>query len=306
MEFQNIILFGAGGTTIGSHILKALLRDNTFNVAILARQSSKTTYPPSVKISKVPDPFPHNELIEALRGQDVVISATGFHAQEEQYRVIDAAIEAGVKRFIPSEWGMDNDDPMNRDLCPVFKNKGEVADYLRSRESRTFSWTAVATGIWLDWALDTKFLGIDPVGHTTQLWEDGTHEMSHTTLEYAAQAVIEMLKRPEIGVNQHVFLSPFQASQRQIVGELERQQRAEYTSAAVDGAAIIGKAKRKWLEEQDDTAAYTLVSAGILLPEYSSDFRTAVKQPILEELVDMRKFTLNDVVREWVMFNKKA
>jgi hypothetical protein len=60
-------------------------------------------------------------------------------------------VEAGVRRFIPSEWGMDNGDVNNQGLCPVFKMKAEVAEYLQSKESTDFSWTAVANGSWLDW-----------------------------------------------------------------------------------------------------------------------------------------------------------
>ena len=151
MAFENILLFGAGGTNIGHHILQSLIRDGKFNVSVLARQSSMTTYDPSVSVIKVDDNFPHNDLVKALKGQDVVISAIGFFAQAEQYKIIHAAIEASVKRFIPSEWGMDNADIKNQELCPIFARKAEVERYLRSKETETFSWTAVATSIWLDW-----------------------------------------------------------------------------------------------------------------------------------------------------------
>ena len=151
MAFRNITIFGAGGSTIGHHILHALVNDGTFNVSVLARQSSRTTYPPSVNVVKVTDDFPHDDLVGALQGQDVVISAVGLFAQVQQYKLIDAAVAAGIKRFIPSEWGMDNADANNQELNPIFKGKAETEIYLRSKENDTFSWTAVATSIWLDW-----------------------------------------------------------------------------------------------------------------------------------------------------------
>ena len=93
---------------------------------------------------------------------------------ESQFKLIDAAIEAGVKRFFPSEYvypeqtlsrdissadtlwfryGFDNADPKSVWLSPVFKIKNEVASYLEEKvkENNNFSWTAVATGIWLEW-----------------------------------------------------------------------------------------------------------------------------------------------------------
>lgn len=151
MSFKNIILFGAGGSTIGPHILQALVEDGSFNVTVLARASSKTVLPDSVNVARISDDFPHHDLIEALKNQDVLIATTGLAAHHIQYKLIDAAIEAGVKRFIPSEWGMDNGDQKIVDLCPVFKFKSEVVEYLRTKESGSFSWTAVATSLWLDW-----------------------------------------------------------------------------------------------------------------------------------------------------------
>ena len=149
--FQNILLFGAGGTTIGHHILQALVEDGTFHVTVLAREKSTTTYPTGVNVVKINESFLHGDLVQALNGQEVVICAAGLEAHAQQYKLIDAAIEAGVKRFVPSEWGKDNSDPKTYELFEVFKGKHEVELFLRSKESSTFSWTAVATGLWLDW-----------------------------------------------------------------------------------------------------------------------------------------------------------
>ena len=153
MCFKNVVLFGAGGTRIGHHILQALEANGRFKVTVLARQSSNTEHSTSIEVIKVPDTFPHAEIVAALKGQDVLIATNGLAAHNVQYRLIDAAIEAGIKRIIPSEWGMDNADPRNQSLCPVFKLKAEVAEYLRTKESEVFSWTAIASSIWLDWCV---------------------------------------------------------------------------------------------------------------------------------------------------------
>ena len=43
----------------------------------------------------------------AFQGQDAVISLVGGTALGDQNKLIDAAIAAGVKRFLPSEYGSD-------------------------------------------------------------------------------------------------------------------------------------------------------------------------------------------------------
>ncbi len=151
MAFKNILLFGAGGSRIGGYILEALIADGSFNVTVLTRESSKATYPAAVRVKRVPDDFPHAELVEALRGQNVVVSCIGYAAIGNEYKLVDAAIEASVQRFIPSEWGMDNADVNNQKLNPIFKAKAKMAGYLQSKQSASFSWTAVATSIWLEW-----------------------------------------------------------------------------------------------------------------------------------------------------------
>lgn len=70
-----------------------------------------------------------------------------------QTKVIDAAVEAGVKRFFPSEYGLDNADPQAQWLAPPFKMRFDIEKRLvtKAKEDSNFSWTAVATSIWLEW-----------------------------------------------------------------------------------------------------------------------------------------------------------
>ncbi|KAK5171966.1 uncharacterized protein LTR77_003603 [Saxophila tyrrhenica] len=314
--FKNVLLFGAGGDRIGYHVLNALTKDGSFNVTVLARDSSSSTYPPTVQLRKVSDDFPHDELVRALRGQDVVVSTIGLLAQANEYKLVDAAVEAGVKRFIPSEWGMDNSDINNQELCPVFKGKGEMERYLRSKESEDFSWTALATSIWLEWALETTFLGIDAKapynvgvsgnGRKVDYWRDGTHAFSCTTLEYCGAALVALLKHPEVGINQRVFLSPFEASQREIIAELESQLNVEFATAHADDKKIVQGAQTDWKQTKNVFSAYQLVSAGILLPEYKSGFESSGKAPILEHLLEMPKLTLKGIVAEWIAADKSS
>lgn len=142
----------AGGTNIGHHLVKALLaRPESFNVSIIARKSSKSKFPEGAKVLYVDDALPHDELVNALHGADAVVAAIGFGSISAEEKLIDAAIEAKVKRFLPSEYGVNNTNPTTRALCPVFDAKGGVIDLLRSKESTGLTWTAVPTGLWLDW-----------------------------------------------------------------------------------------------------------------------------------------------------------
>jgi hypothetical protein len=146
--------------------------------------------------------------------------------------------------------------------------------------------------------LDVGALDIDPVNHKADLWADGQHAFSSTPLAYCAAAVPQILKHLELFKNKRVFVSPFEATQRQVIAELERQQGVKYSITAVNDQEEIQKAQEGWELRKDIPSAYRLVAAGVLLPEYKSGFATAGKEPLLERLVEMPKITLEDVVRE--------
>lgn len=99
------------------------------------------------------------ELTEAFKDQDaVVVASSTVSITVEQkgnvtHRLVDAAVAAGVKRFIPSEFGGNNLDPRVRDWVPIYAAKAKSLEYLieKVKESKTLTWTSVATGSWLDW-----------------------------------------------------------------------------------------------------------------------------------------------------------
>jgi hypothetical protein len=149
-------------------------------------------------------------------------------------------------------------------------------------------------------ALDESFIGIDPKKHTVEYWCEGIHSPSHTTLSYVAQATLQILKHSELFKNQRVFLSPFQASQREIVAELEKLQGVKYQDFDADSEKVVKNAKLEWETEANAVAAGTLVSAGVLLPGFGADFVSSKKTPILEEIVEMPSLTLKAVIKAWV------
>ena len=64
--------------------------------------------------------------------------------------IVDAAAKAGVKYFVPSEFGHDTTDPKVLELLPVFKAKTAVTKKLESHEEK-MGWTGIVTGLFLDW-----------------------------------------------------------------------------------------------------------------------------------------------------------
>jgi uncharacterized protein YbjT (DUF2867 family) len=120
---KTVTVFGATGSA-GGACVEELIRQRAFKVRVLVRRSGQQEKASSgilraddekqrlharwlglgVEIRTV-DPTDHSELIPALEGTDYLVSCVPYTATESQYPLIWAAKEAGVERFVPSEFG---------------------------------------------------------------------------------------------------------------------------------------------------------------------------------------------------------
>ncbi|KPI40346.1 uncharacterized protein AB675_7512 [Cyphellophora attinorum] len=312
-SLRNIALFGAGGNKMGHHILNTLLTPkyaSNFTVTVIARESSKTAFPSSVTVLHVPDSLPHDDLVRALRKQDVLISTIGYPAKLSEFTLIDAAIEAGVKRFIPSEYGLDNSNPAAQQLSTVFALKGRVQRYLQSKESTGLTWTAIPTGMWLEWALTPaiSFLGINIAKHSAEYVGDGTHKLSFSTLPYAAEGVAQILLHPSQTANKTVPVRAFEASLVDIVAHLEKEQQVKYTVTNIDSEKFIAENQASVKAEEATAsdgiargaAIYALIRAGFVLQGYGSNLVTETKAKVSSQDFEMPELKIEDVVRKAV------
>lgn len=116
---------------------------------MISRKQSETVFPEGVTVLKTD--FSESSLEAAFQGQDAVISAVGATAFNEQKALVDAAIRAGVQRFIPSEFSANSQNDAVLQLLPLFGQKIDLIKYLKSKESSHFTWTAIATSGLFDW-----------------------------------------------------------------------------------------------------------------------------------------------------------
>lgn len=134
---------------IGKIILDALRADGGFNITVVSRKESKAQFPDGVAVRNAD--YTVDELAVAFQGQDVVISAVGAAGFDQQKKMADAAILAGVQRFFPSEFSSSSQDKAVQQLLPLFGIKADLIEYLKSKESDVFSWTGIATSGLFDW-----------------------------------------------------------------------------------------------------------------------------------------------------------
>lgn len=117
-KLTSIALIGAG--SIGSSIISALKNQSSPLELIVLSRDPKSI--PGVNVVKVDDYDDASAVAAILThyGIDVVVSTVGMAGVTAQFKMADAAKEAGVKLFVPSDYGTP-------DGAPFFKEKDRVA-----------------------------------------------------------------------------------------------------------------------------------------------------------------------------------
>jgi nucleoside-diphosphate-sugar epimerase len=305
---QNVLIAGASGS-IGTPILNALLADPSFTVTILSRISSKATFPPNVPVVKVSDAYTLPELTLAFENQDAVVIALTTSSVTKDgrdglaIRLIDAAVAAGVKRFIPSEFGVNNLDPRARSLVPVYDIKGAMLEHLIAQSLASngkLTWTSICCGSWLDWALDpTKsgnFLGIDVKARKAVIYDSGSARFSVTTSGNTGLAVVRALKYADTTANKQVFLSDFVTTTREVLASLEKQMGEKFTITQKESGSEIKSQKEKY-DAGDFNATFP-----ILAISFGGDVNVGIdfemEQEVWNSKLGLPKVKLDEIVKE--------
>ncbi|CAG7555230.1 unnamed protein product [Fusarium equiseti] len=255
-SYKNIAIVGASGST-GKIILNALTSTN-FTTTVLAREESKATYPANVKVR--PTDFSEDDLTEALKDQDVLISALGVEGFDQQQKLVDAAVRAGVKRFLPSEFSSSSEDPAVLGLLPLFEVKKNLIEYLKSKEKDGLSWTGLATGLLFDWGLANGFLGYDIKNRTAKIWDEGNKKFTLTNEKQLARAVVSTIEHPDETRNRYLYVYSVVTTQNEILQSLEKATAAQWTVEKTTTDAEVTEA-RKRLSAGDFSGGFILVRA---------------------------------------------
>ncbi|KAH8691574.1 putative isoflavone reductase family protein CipA [Talaromyces proteolyticus] len=209
---KNVALAGASGN-VGAQVLSALL-DLEFNVTVLSRNSKP--FPTAARV-KVVDFTSVKSLSAALAGQDAVIDTTFSPDVETPLRLIDAAAEAGVYRFITSDFGLDPDLPGVHDM-PVFaRKKASYEAVKRQAADNRLTYTLLACGAFLDWSLSSGFSGLGFQEKKAFIFGDGNNVVPWTTLEDVGRATASVLLHPQETLNRPVYIHSVFMSQNQIL-----------------------------------------------------------------------------------------
>lgn len=272
----------------------------------MTREGSATLHHPPRGVQVLAaDYSSHSSLVNAFTGQDAVISTIGAVALSDQTKLIDAAIEAGVQRFIPSEFGSDTQNEKSAELA-IFKGKVAIKKYLEKKAAEgKITWTGLVNGPFLDWGmslppppllpvhcadrystgLKVGFLGFNTADKKATLYDGGSRPFSVTTLPDIGRAVVAILSHPEETKNRYVYVNSAVVTQREILAAYEKLTGAKWEIEEKD-TAEVEKATNTKLAQGDFSTIHYLIYRGVFGEGYGGEFKNVSNELFGIEVLD--------------------
>ena len=190
-----------------------------------------------------------------------------------QTNVINAAIAAGVKRFIPSEFGSDTTNPKAR-VLPVYRDKVAAEDYLEIKASEgAITYTLVYNGAFLDWGLMVGFL-VNLQGKSAELYDGGDRPFSTSTTSTVGKAVAGVLSHYEETKNRAVYVHDAITTQKKLVALGEKLMGSKFDvktvkTAELESAAYVELGK----ESPDPNLWFSFIKRAVWGEGFGGDFK---------------------------------
>ena len=276
---------------MGVHVLKTFM-ESPYDVSILTRKESPSTFPEGIPVFRA-DYSDKDQLEPAMKGQDVVICMVAVFATGGQQILVDAAIAAGVKLFLPSEFGPPSRDEKFAALHPALPSKVATVDYLRTKENQ-ISWSALIPGAFFDWGMKLGLFGFDLASKTARLIDGGNIVFTASTLPTIAKATLAMLEQADETKNKYVYISSLHICQNDILKAVEKIDGQKWTVTHITSEELIAQGKRR-IADGDKMGATDLVGGGALGKAALGDSRP---WGLWDEKLGLPKVELEEAVRE--------
>lgn len=297
---HNVAVTAASGN-LGPHVVSAL-RDAGFKVTILTRagSSSSASWPSDVTVTPV-DYESKQSLVNALKGQQAVVSLfSGDAIGQHQIPLIDAAIEAGIYRFMPSEFGSDSEHPRND--VPIYEGKRNTLAYLKhiAAENPSFTYTAIMSGPFLDFGLMVPIF-LDCKNRSVPLIDGGNGRVSTSTRQQVGLAVAGALKSADSTKNRVIKFAGATVTQNQLLRIAEATTGSKWKVENIDSREAEASAFEELNKPNPNhgIAVLGLLRGLIFREDRGSDFGDAVQN----DLVGVKPLSQEEIkaeVEKWV------
>ena len=200
-----VTAIAGGATRVGLHIIKAILNTKKHKVILLSRSNQPDLAKLEIDI-RIVDYGSTQELKRGLAGVHTVISCIspyGTDSTSAELNLLQGAKEAGVVRFVPSEWAADC-----HDVVDLYSEKEIV---WQAVQSSGLEYTRFINGLWMNvWGpgcikdekealagYEGPAFAIDLRAGTATFPGDGSNKVVLTTIQDIGRFVAASLELPK-------------------------------------------------------------------------------------------------------------
>jgi len=281
----------AGGTgNMGQNITRELLSKKEFQVFVLSRDQNsdiaKSLSAAGATIL-VGDPMNASSIEGKLNGIDVVISAVNNEAlYQGQLNLVAEAKKAGVKRFYPSEFGIDL---TQTDIPIEAKFFGAKFAVIKAIEDAGLEYTRMFVGFFPETTFQpSTWLGFDISSGQPTIPGDGDQKISWTTIPDAARFTVASLQDYNNSKNASISVEGDRLSFNEVIAiyqQIHPNKKVEPKYTTLDELRAILKTQANPFDKAKEQLAVTLANGNALLDEkkikrYDSVVPMTVKQLI--------------------------
>ncbi|PNP79443.1 hypothetical protein FNYG_07278 [Fusarium nygamai] len=299
-SISNVVIAGGTGR-LGPPTIKYLLK-NGFEVSVLTRNPSSAKLAAQVEVIEA-DYTSAETLTPSLigRGFDAIVIILNRLAYDASVITLQAAVNAGIYRAIPSFFGVSLDNPEIANM-PFMKTKLPVLnDVLTKAEKGEITYTGINTGMFLDWVLDEDiFVGLSGKA-PTRVADGGDIPMSATALDDIGKAISAVLLKPEETANKLYYIHTVVMTQNQVLGYArEAAPGVEFAVEQVDTKVLVEAAWKRYNEGIRDR-----VSTRDFVIRASYGMGNGFFPQTDNEFLDIRKWS-NEELKEEIFKRVKA
>jgi hypothetical protein len=259
---NNILVLGAG--ELGMSVLRELARiapsKGGARITVLLRPTGVATQSPTrnrtvEELRRLGMDILHadvindsvEELSEHFAQFDTVISCVGFTAGAGiQLKLTLAVLEAGVKRYVPWQFGVDYDVIGKGSPQELFDEQLDVRELLRAQEKT--EWIIISTGMFTSFLFEPAFGVVDlekNIIHALGSWDN---EVTVTTPEDIGLLTAEVIFAEPRVADQVVFVAGDTLSYAQLADAVE----ATLKRTVIRDEWTVGKLKEDLAAAPDD------------------------------------------------------
>lgn len=240
---KSILIVGAGelGTAILSALASHPSKPPHVNFSVLLRPDSITSPNPEKQRSNtelqalgaklVPGNFVDDDvsqLSNVFEDYDIVIQAGGYGLPKgTQLKSANAALQAGVRRYFPWQFGVDYEEIGEGSAQDLFDEMLQVRRLLRSQTRTT--WTIISTGLFMSYLFIADFGVVDLEKRTARALGSWDNKVTVSTPHDIGRLTAEMVFLPDGTLNKVVYIGGDTVSYGQLANTLDEAFHESFT-----------------------------------------------------------------------------